>query len=253
MLECRGLTLAAQGRTLCRDLGVRVGRGEFWAVLGPNGSGKTTLMHALAGVRKPEAGEITWSGSPLGGLTPRERARHLALLPQHDESEFWGTVLEYVLLGRYPRAAHRLAWDEDDLRHAEAALGQTGIAELAGRDYDMLSGGERQRVRIAQLLAQDADCLLLDEPLQHLDLNHQGRAIALLRQLADGGHSIVMVLHDALWAARSCTHALLIGHDGEATSGAAQEVLTRAALERLYGCGLREFVADGSRYIMPEI
>ena len=253
MLECSGLTLAAHGRTLCRDLGLRVGRGEFWAVLGPNGSGKTTLMHALAGVRKPEAGAVAWAGRPLGRLTPRERARHLALLPQHDESEFWGTVRDYVLLGRYPRAARRLAWEADDLRCAEAALVPMGIADLAGRDYGMLSGGERQRVRIAQLLAQEADCLLLDEPLQHLDLNHQGRTVALLRGLADSGRSVVIVLHDALWAARSCTHALLIGQDGRATSGTAQEVLTRTALERLYGCGLREFVADGARYLMPEI
>jgi len=139
------------------------------------------------------------------------------------------------------------------VRAARAALDEAGMAAFADREYGTLSGGERQRVRVAQLRAQEARCMLLDEPLSHLDLHHQGRVLSLMQRLAGQGRAVAMVLHDALWAARACSHVLLLDCAGRASSGPASEVLTRAALESLYGCRLREFVDGGSRYLVPEI
>jgi iron complex transport system ATP-binding protein len=253
MLACRALGLAVGGRALCAGLDLAIGCGELWGVLGPNGSGKTTLMHALAGLRKPEEGAVCWGDKALSEYRSRERARHIGLLPQHEHAEFWGTVLDFVLLGRYPRSASALAWQADDVRHAHAARDVAGVAAFAAREYPTLSGGERQRVRIAQLLAQQASCMLLDEPLAHLDLTYQARVLALMKSMAQQGRAVVMVLHDALWAARACSHVLLLDGAGRATSGPAAEVLTRAALESLYGCRLREFVDGEARYLVPEI
>lgn len=252
-LACTALGLKVQQRVLCRDLALDIAPGELWGVLGPNGSGKTTLMHTLAGVREPQAGGVSWAGRPLASYAPRERARHIGLLPQHDHADFWGTALEYVLLGRYPQAESAFAWRDADVRAARAALDEAGMAAFADRAYGTLSGGERQRVRIAQLLAQEARCMLLDEPLLHLDLHHQGRVLSLMQRLAGQGRAVAMVLHDALWAARACSHVLLLDRAGRALSGLASEVLTRQALESLYGCRLREFVEGGSRYLVPEI
>ncbi|MGE5526370.1 MAG: ABC transporter ATP-binding protein [Rhodospirillaceae bacterium] len=253
MLTCRNLGLVVDGRVLCSGLDVAVRPGELWGVLGPNGSGKTTFMHALAGVRPPDEGTVCWGDRALSEYRSRERARYLGLLPQHELGEFWGTVFDFVLLGRYPRSASSLAWQGDDVRHAHAALELAGVAALAAREYGTLSGGERQRVRIAQLLAQEATCMLLDEPLAHLDLTYQARVLTLMKTMAEQGRAVVMVLHDALWAARACSHVLLLDGAGHATTGPAGTLLARGTLERLYGCTLREFVDGAARYLVPEI
>lgn len=252
MLVARGLDLVA-GRVLCAVLDLTVRPGEVWGVLGPNGSGKTTLLHALAGVRPPAAGAVCWSEAPLAGLAPRVRARHVGLLPQHEDGDFWGTVHDYVLLGRYPHAASALAWDAADDAAARAALADMGLEAFGARDYRSLSGGERQRARIAQLLAQAPACLLLDEPLAHLDLRQQGRVLALLRREAAAGRAVGVVLHEALWAARACTHVLLLDGCGHARQGAVAEVLTREAVAALYDCPVHEFAAGGVRYLVPEL
>lgn len=253
MLTCRELTLRVGERALCRGMDFAIAPGDLWGVLGPNGSGKTTLMHALAGVRRPDGGAVCWEGTALDAYRSRERARHIGLLPQHEHAEFWGTVLDFVLLGRYPRSESALAWRTEDFQRAHEALELAGVAPLAARDYATLSGGERQRVRIAQLLAQEPTCMLLDEPLAHLDLTYQARVLALMKSVAGQGRAVMMVLHDALWAARACSHVLLLDGAGRATSGPAATVLTRAALENLYGCRLREFVEGEARYLVPEI
>jgi iron complex transport system ATP-binding protein len=251
MLACEALTLEIEGRAFCRELSLVLNGGELWGVLGPNGSGKTTLMHALAGVRAADAGRVVCDGRDVAALSSRERARRIALLPQQEEAEFWGTVRDYALLGRYPHAA--AGWSLEDRRIAEAALEDSAVAHLAAREYGSLSGGERQRVRIAQLLAQQAAHLILDEPLLHLDLNHQARMLALVRRLAAGGRAVVMVLHDALWAARACTHVLLVDGAGHATGGESGRMLDRETLEQVYGCRLHEFAHGEARYMVPEI
>lgn len=253
MLQGNNLAAVRGDRRLFAGLDFALDAGELLYVNGPNGSGKTTLMHALAGVRAADAGRVVCDGSDVAALSSRERARRIALLPQQEEAEFWGNVRDYALLGRYPHAASGHAWSPDDLRVVAAALEETAVAHLAARDYGTLSGGERQRLRIAQLLAQQAPHLILDEPLLHLDLNHQSRVLALMRRLAADGRAVMMVLHDALWAARACTHVLLLDGAGHATSGESRRMLERDALEQLYGCRLREFAQGGARYIVPEI
>jgi iron complex transport system ATP-binding protein len=242
-LACSSLTLTVAGRTLCRDLTFSVAPGDVWGVLGPNGSGKTTLINVLSGLAAPAAGVVALDGQPVAAFGEKSRARAIGVLPQHEEAEFWGTVLDYVLLGRHPHATSWLAWQRDadnDEAAALNALAQLGLAEFAARRYVTLSGGERQRVRMAQLLAQAPRYLLLDEPLQHLDLKHQQQVLECMAALARGKtHAVVMVLHDVLWPARVCTHALLLDGAGGAIAGAATEVLTQRNLEALFGCALQ--------------
>jgi len=230
MLSAENLTLSVPGKMLCRGLSLSVQPGECWAILGCNGSGKTTLLHALSGLKPPAEGQIALAGKPLHDYPRRELAREIGVLLQDESQGFWGTVLEYVQLGRHPHG-------DEDREAALAALQRSGVAEFAERHLATLSGGERQRVRIAQLLAQAPRLHCLDEPLQHLDLRHQAEMMALFRELAqrDGG-AVVMVLHEPWWAVRYCTHALLLFGDGQTLGGAAQVVLTGENLEKLYGC-----------------
>jgi iron complex transport system ATP-binding protein len=245
LLEARDLALAAGGRTLCDGLDLAVRAGECWAIVGPNGAGKTTLVRTLAGIAAPARGAIRYGERPVATLTPRERARRRALLPQDSIDAFPATVLETVLIGRHPHLS-RFAWEGDgDIALARDALARFGVDRFADRDVRTLSGGERRRVALAALLVQDAPLALLDEPSSHLDIAQQAAALEVLVALArERGRAIVMVLHDLHLALRFCDRAVAIG-GGRAAAGASADVMTAPAMSALYG---RELVmlADGS-------
>jgi len=178
------LTLGFPGRTLCRGLSFAIAPGQCWAVLGNNGSGKTTLMHALAGIRKPLAGTVHADDALLARLGAAARAQRIGLLLQEEPTEFWGSVLDYVVLGRYPHRRSMLGREPEAERLARGHLERMDLGALAGRSLATLSGGERQRARLALVLTQDPVVYLLDEPLQHLDLRHQLQALDCFTALA---------------------------------------------------------------------
>lgn len=255
ILQTRNLTLKHPGKLLCRNLNLTINPGECWAILGQNGCGKTTLIHALGGLHQAKAEQdssVTIAGMALRQWSGRELARHLGILLQDEPGEFWGTVHEYVLLGRHPHVNSMFGWQADDLEMTSRAIEQMELGGLADRPLVTLSGGERQRARIALLLAQSPKCYLLDEPLQHLDLRHQLGTMVLFSELAKQGSVVVMVLHDIGWAVRFCDHALLLFDNGQAISGTINEVLKRDNLEALYHCNLGEFIAGRQHHFFPQ-
>jgi iron complex transport system ATP-binding protein len=235
-LAAAALTIAFPGRILVRGLSFEVRPGQCWAVLGNNGSGKTSLLHALAGVRRPSSGQVELDGAALSILGAGERARRIGLLMQEEPVEFWGSVLDYVCLGRYPHRRALFGWDAQDEHLARAQLERMDLALFADRAFASLSGGERQRARLALVLTQDPSFYLMDEPLQHLDLRHQALTLQCLASLACGGdRAVVMVLHDPRLARDACDHALLLFDADAPLAGPAGTVLTSGNLERLYG------------------
>jgi iron complex transport system ATP-binding protein len=250
-LAARGLTLAVPGRTLVQALDFILRPGERWALLGRNGAGKTSLLLALAGITRPGAGTVLLDDQPLASLPRRDAARRIGILLQHDVEEFWGTVLDFVMLGRLPHGAGLLGADPDGVAQARAAIDAVDLLDHASQSYRTLSGGERQRARIAQLLVQAPDYLLLDEPLSHLDLKHQLELMQLLAGLARAGRAVVMALHEPLWAARFCDAALLMYDSGASRYGTVHDVLNQENLESLYGCRLEAVYGSGSLPYLP--
>lgn len=251
-LEARALTLRAGSRTLIRDLSVRFGAGENWAMLGANGSGKTTLLLTLAGLRPPEAGNVLLDGQPLTDIPRRQRAQTLGVLFQDSASAFPSTVQELVLTGRHP---HLGRWQEEsatDIAIAEAALTAVGLREFSPRLLATLSGGEQRRAAFAALLAQDPPIALLDELANHLDPHHQLNLLALAAaRAARAQHLNLFVLHDVNLAARFCSHALLLRADGTHAQGTIQDMLTPKNLEGVYGCAMRELRDGEQRFFFP--
>jgi len=240
-LTAEALTLSYPGRTLCRAVDVVIRPGECWAVLGNNGAGKSTLLHTLAGVRAPQGGRVLLDAVPLHEYRAAARARRVGLLLQEESPAFWGSVLEYVMLGRYPHRQWLAGRSVRDEQCAREWLARLELSPLEARSWTTLSGGERQRSRLALTLTQDTEILLLDEPLQHLDIRHRLQAMTLLKELAwHAGKAVVCVLHEVTIARRFCDHALLLFDDGSASAGAADELLTRAALESLFGCAVED-------------
>lgn len=255
-LEVRALSVSLGGKTICRELDFAVRPGQCWGVLGQNGAGKSTLLRTLAGLHRPDAGEVCWEQTPLQRIPRRELARQLGVLLQDEGGEFWGAVQEYVLLGRFPHRSSWFGYRAEDERIAQQALAALGLDALASRPLNQLSGGERQRAAIAQLLAQQPQCWLLDEPMQHLDLRHQADAMRLFRTLfaaATPARAVVMVLHDLLWAQRCCDHLLLLFPDGRTLAGETSTLLTREHLEALYQCRLQVAEVEGERCFLPGV
>jgi iron complex transport system ATP-binding protein len=238
MLAASGLALAVPGRTLVAGLDLELAPGQCWAVLGKNGAGKTSLLLALAGLRIPDGGAVALDGAAIGALPRREVARRVGILLQEETESFWGTALEYAALGRLPHGSTPFGADPTAERAARAALAEVDLSGHAAQPYRTLSGGERQRARLAQLLVQSPEVWLLDEPLAHLDLGHQVAVMRLVARLAAGGAAVAMALHEPLWAARVCGHAVLLYDSGRPRQGRTHEVLTQESLEALYGCRL---------------
>ncbi len=232
------LSLRAASRTLIAGLTQAFAPGEVWCIAGPNGAGKTTLLAALAGLSKPAAGSVSLDGIDVGDWRAADLARRRALMPQSTHDAFNATVLDIVMLNRFPHLTG-WGWESDADRHAaHAALDVLGLASFAMRGVLSLSGGERQRVALAATLCQDAPLLLLDEPLSHLDLHHQIECLDVLTAWArdrSDSRTIIFSCHDLNLARRYATHALLLDGAGHAHAGPARDVLSAERASAAFG------------------
>jgi iron complex transport system ATP-binding protein len=225
MLEIERLSFAYAGNgsaLLLDELSLSAEGGELLAVLGPNGVGKSTLLKLIAGLLTAQAGRIRVDAIELGPLAPRERAQRVAYLPQISATA-QVSVFEAVLLGRLPHLDLRPS--ERDLALVDAMISDLGLARLSGRRVSRLSGGELQKVAIARALVQQPRLLLLDEPVNHLDLRNQVAVLSSIRDLARS-HALItlVVLHDLNLALRFADRFLLLGPDATVTTGPITEL-----------------------------
>jgi iron complex transport system ATP-binding protein len=235
LLHATQLDVAITGHILCRQLELSIEPGERWCLLGRNGAGKTTLLHTLAGLRAPSGGHLTIQGQSVATLPHRQRAQRIGLLPQDHLDAFPASVLETALAGRHPWLGPWQWEGTADRRIAHAALAAVGLAGFESRSIATLSGGERRRLGIATLLTQQTPLLLLDEPVNHLDIHQQVCMLELLaRQAADAERALLMVMHDLNLAARYCDKFLLLFGDGTHAQGSLEVALCAENLARLY-------------------
>ena len=236
MLEVRDLSVRCGSAAIVNGVSFSVELGDWLMLVGPNGAGKSTIVNAVSrGV--PYTGEVRFKGRNIRKIPPNVLARGMGVLSQQHAVGYAFTVAEVVRLGRYAYAPGIFAShsDEDERRVAEA-MERTGVASLARQSVLTLSGGELQRVFLAQLFAQDPRLLLLDEPTNHLDLVYQKQIFALIGQwLQTPGRAVVSVVHDLSLARAFGTDALLMDSGRKIALGRANDVLTPANLDRIYG------------------
>jgi iron complex transport system ATP-binding protein len=214
---------------------VEVRPGATTAVLGPNGSGKSTLLRLLLGVLSPASGSVEFGGRALASWERASLARAVGVVPQGEETVFPMTVREMVGMGRYPHLGPWRREGAGDRRAVDEAMHRADVARLAARPVGTLSGGERQRARVARALAQSAPTLALDEPSASLDIAHEMAIFELLRDLARGGKTVLLVTHNLNLAARYADRLVLLDRGRVAAEGTPAEVLTRSTVERVYG------------------
>ncbi len=235
-LAIDGLTFSYPGAPVpaLEKVGLTVVPGEKLALVGPNGAGKSTLIKLIAGLERTQQGEIRVYGHPRGACHHR-----IGYVPQRGDVDwrFPVTVEQVVMMGRY---AH-LGWfkrprptDHDAVAHA---LEQMALADLAKRQIGELSGGQQQRVMLARALAQEADLLLLDEPLNNLDVPTQELIFHVLEALAVGGKTVIVSTHDLGILPIHFSRAVFLDRRVVA-DGPVREVLTAETLARAYGVRL---------------
>ncbi|AYD00337.1 ATP-binding cassette domain-containing protein [Neorhizobium sp. NCHU2750] len=235
LLSLTNLTFAVEGRTLLHPLTLELAAGRSIALIGHNGSGKSTLLKLIGRQQAPTGGVVEFEGKRLSAWGNRDFARRLAYLPQRTPAAPGMLVRELVALGRYPWHGALGRFGETDRKKVEEAIELTGIGPFADRLVDNLSGGERQRVWLAMLVAQDASCLLLDEPISALDIGHQLEVLSLAQDLCrNKGISIITVLHDINMAARFCDEIVALRAGRLIAHGTPEEIMTTEELARIY-------------------
>jgi len=246
MIEVSSLTKRYGDSVVVDDVTLLLPAGGVTAIIGPNGAGKSTVLSMISRLLPMSEGRVLVDGIDVARGDSAELARRLAILRQDNHLPMRLTVRDLVAFGRYPHTKGRPT--VDDAAHVERALGYLGLDALADRFLDQLSGGQRQRAFVAMVLCQDTDYVLLDEPLNNLDMRHAVDMMRLLRRAArELGKTVILVLHDINFA--SCYADRIVAmKDGKlACHGTPLEVIQPDVLHALYGLDIRVQELDGQR------
>ena len=251
LLGVDGLRVSLGGKPVLHGLSFALREGEFVGLIGPNGAGKSTLLRASLGLL-PAEGDVTIGGRPSSAMSAKQRAHHIAYLPQEREIGWSVSVETLVSLGRTARKSGLAGLDATDRVKIHEAMARMEVESFRQRAASELSGGEKARVLIARALAQDAPLLLADEPTAGLDPAYQIALMRLFRELAAEGRSVVASLHDLGLAARWCSRLILVDRGLIVADGAPRDVLTVERLRRVYGVDAYLGEADdGGMLVVP--
>jgi iron complex transport system ATP-binding protein len=237
LLELRGVGYRYGGsaRAALSGVSFTLRPGECVALLGPNGAGKSTLLRLLCGLRPGFQGEVEIAGQPLAGIAAADLARQVSLVPQEAPSERDLLASELVLTGLVPLIGAWSAGGERERTRVRQAMAETGTSDLAQRPIASLSGGELRRVLIARALLRSPKILVMDEPLASLDLEGQGRVLALAGLAARGGAAVLVALHDLNLALRHFPRALLLTGGELRADGSPSQVLSDSRIAESFG------------------
>lgn len=241
MLSVKNISFTVESKKLLKDISFQVSNGEFVAILGPNGAGKSTLLKHLSGQTPLQQGEVIWENQHIHQRKSIELAKKRAVLTQHTQVAFDFSVESVVLMGRYPHFDSIPG--KTDIEAVRYSLEMTEMSSYTDRNIQTLSGGEQQRTQISRVLAQvfekedailGSKLLLLDEPLNNLDIRHQHNILQLSAEYSHKGNIVLAVLHDINLAAMYASKILLMKKGEVLAYGEPEEVLTEELLSECY-------------------
>ncbi len=240
---------ALSGASVLQGVDLTLPKGGITALIGPNGAGKSTLLSLIARLRRIQRGRITVDGMEVGHVRDRDLARVLAVMPQSQNVSARLRVADLVSFGRYPW--HRGRPGREDAEIVEQAIARFGLEPLRNRFLDEISGGQRQRAFTAMAFAQDTPYLLLDEPLNNLDIAAARDLMGLLREMADqDGRTILIVLHDINYATAFADRLVVMKDGAIAAEGPPTEVVTEQLLARTFGTDARIARLEGRPFVL---
>jgi len=246
-LTVSDLTVEAKHTVLVETANFSLKTGELVALLGPNGAGKTSLIRGALNLERPTSGTASLNGQPLATLSPSQRARKIAYLPQIRPLAWPNKVRDIVALGRFSHGAALGKLSATDDAAVARAISACDLTDLEHRAADTLSGGELARVHCARAFAAECPLLIADEPTAALDPRHQFRILDLIKTFVEKGGGALLVLHDVELAARYATRLIWMKDGKIVADGSVAETLTQQRLADVYGV---RATIDGTRVLM---
>lgn len=234
-LIVQDLTVQIKDAKLVDAASFSLSPGEFVVLLGPNGAGKTSLIRASLGLERATHGKAALGGDETANLSPIERARRIAYLPQLRPLAWPNQVRDVVALGRFSHGAAMGRLNAEDAAAVDRALIACDLDHLAHRRADTLSGGELARMHCARAFAAEAPLLVADEPIAALDPRHQFRILDMVSEYVKSGGGALVVLHDIQLAVRYATRLIWMKQGRIVSDGSPTDTLTSQQLESIYG------------------
>ncbi|MDG3579423.1 ATP-binding cassette domain-containing protein [Rhizobium sp. YJ-22] len=252
MIRIENVSLRIRATPILRDINLTIPKGGVVALIGPNGAGKSSLLSLIARLRPLQQGTIHIDGLPVDRTPGPELARVVAILRQDSTVASRLKVRELVGFGRFPHGRGRLT--AADLEIVDQALARFELTDLADRFLETLSGGQRQRALVAMAFAQDTDYLLLDEPLNNLDMHHARELMRSLRAIAvTRARTVVIVLHDVNQASAYADRIVAMQNGCIIADAAPLDLLTPDTLETVFGFRMRVEIIAGKPFVLHHL
>ena len=253
MISISELHASYEGAEIIHGISADFPEGKITVLMGPNCCGKSTTLRSLLRMVPETSGSMTLNGQELEALAPQALARRIAYLPQSRNVPDI-TVERLVIHGRFPYLSYPRRYRREDWEKVTQALEWVGLTELRKRKMENPSGGQRQKAYLAMALAQDTEVILMDEPTTFLDIRNQFEMLDRSRALADGGKTVVMILHDFEAILRYADHVILMKDGQILTAGSAEQVLRSEEVRQAFGVKPCFFESeDGLHcYVRPE-
>ncbi|MFC7685970.1 ABC transporter ATP-binding protein [Ureibacillus sp. GCM10028918] len=246
MIEIKGLTKRFGNKPVVEDVSIKIQPGAITSFIGPNGAGKSTLLSMVSRLLDADTGEVLLDKNNVKQWKSDEFAKRVSILKQANFLNVRLTIRELVSFGRYPYSKGRLT--SEDEQFVDQAIDYMNLTDMQHMFLDELSGGQKQRAFIAMVIAQDTEYILLDEPLNNLDMKHSVQIMKILRKLVDDlGKTVVIVLHDINFASVYSDNIVALKNGRVVKDGPTNEIINSEALREIYDMNIPVQEQNGCR------
>ena len=233
MIEVKNISKKYGSKAVVNDVSFQIKRGKITSFIGANGAGKSTVLGMMSRLLKRDSGEVFIDGKELSQWKTNELAKVLAILKQSNHLSVRLTIRDLVAFGRFPHSQGNLT--EVDQAKIDEALHYMQLEDIQDKFLEELSGGQRQRAFIGMVLAQDTDYILLDEPLNNLDMKHSVQIMKMLRRITDElGKTVIIVIHDINFASCYSDEIIALQNGEISVCGTVDEIMQASTLSELY-------------------
>ncbi|TMN22512.1 ABC transporter ATP-binding protein [Lentibacillus cibarius] len=246
MLEVKNVTKQYGQKKVVEDVSVNIEKGKITSFIGPNGAGKSTLLSMVSRLISKDSGEIVVDGTDIRENKSNDLAKKISILKQSNNINIRITIKDLVCFGRFPYSQGRLT--EEDWKHVNDALHYMRLESMQNKYIDQLSGGQLQRAYIAMVLAQDTEYILLDEPLNNLDMSHSVEIMKALRKMVNElQKTVVIVLHDINFASCYSDHIIALKDGKVVKGGTTEEIIQQTVLKEVYDMDIQIETINNNR------
>ncbi|CAH1196146.1 MULTISPECIES: ABC transporter ATP-binding protein [unclassified Paenibacillus] len=246
MIEVRNVTKQYGGVRVVDDVSINIAKGKITSFIGPNGAGKSTLLSMITRLIEKDSGQVLIEGRELGTWKSKELSKKISVLKQSNHINIRLTVEDLVAFGRFPYSQGRLT--PEDRLHIQEAINYMDLGPFQKKYLDELSGGQRQRAYIAMVIAQNTEYVLLDEPLNNLDMKHSVQIMKVLRRMVDElGKTVVIVIHDINFASCYSDHIVALKDGRVVQEGRTEDIIDTEVLREVYDMHIPVQWIDGRK------